>query len=136
MRMPELKALTRECRLRGYSQLRKAELIAFLQDNEHQALQPPPPPPQRCTAATPRMSTWEPNRPPQMSTSKTEREQETEVRQPELEAPLMKRQLKHRQNKDSKLAKKFKSLEVDIDNLKSQMDALKDKITRASECQC
>ena len=30
MRMPELKALTRECRLRGYSKLRKAELIAFL----------------------------------------------------------------------------------------------------------
>ena len=37
MRMPELKALNRECRLSGYSQLRKAELIAFLQDNEHQA---------------------------------------------------------------------------------------------------
>ena len=33
MRMPELKALARERRLRGYSQLRKAELIAFLQDN-------------------------------------------------------------------------------------------------------
>ena len=37
MRMPELKALTRESGLRGYSQLRKAELIAFLQDNEPQA---------------------------------------------------------------------------------------------------
>ena len=37
MRMPELKALARERRLRGYSQLRKAELIAFLQENEHQA---------------------------------------------------------------------------------------------------
>ena len=52
---------------------------------------------------------------------------------PELEAPLMKRQLKHRRNKDSKLAKKFKRLEADIDNLKSQMDSLKDKITKASE---
>ena len=30
LRMPELKSLTRERRLRGYSQLRKAELIAFL----------------------------------------------------------------------------------------------------------
>ena len=30
LRMPELKALARECRLRGYSRLRKAELIAFL----------------------------------------------------------------------------------------------------------
>ena len=35
--MPELKALTRKCRLRNYSWLRKAELIAFLQNNEHQA---------------------------------------------------------------------------------------------------
>ena len=37
MRVPELKALTRECGLRNYSRLRKAELIAFLQDNEPQA---------------------------------------------------------------------------------------------------
>ena len=35
--MPELKALTRECGLRGYSPLSKAGLIAFLQNNEHQA---------------------------------------------------------------------------------------------------
>ena len=54
-------------------------------------------------------------------------------RQPKLEAPLTKRQLKHRQNKDSKLAKEFKRLEADIDNLKSQMGTLKDKITKASE---
>ena len=56
MRVPELKALAREHRLRVYSRLRKAELIAFLQDNEHQAPRrphsnrPPLPPPQRCTA--------------------------------------------------------------------------------------
>ena len=37
LRMLQLKALTREHRLRGYSQLRKADLIAFLQNNEHQA---------------------------------------------------------------------------------------------------
>ena len=30
LRIPELKALTREHRLRGYSWLRKADLIAFL----------------------------------------------------------------------------------------------------------
>ena len=53
--------------------------------------------------------------------------------QPELEAPLTKRQLKHRRNRNSKLAKEFKSLEAEIDNLKSQMDSLKDKITKASE---
>ena len=45
----------------------------------------------------------------------------------------MKRQLKRRQNKDSKLNKEFKRLEADINNLKSQMDSLKDKITKASE---
>ena len=73
MRMPELKALARERRLRGYSRLRKAVLIAFLRDNENQAPRPPLPPPQ--------MSTWE-----------LEHEQE----QPKLEAPLTKRQLKHR----------------------------------------
>ena len=32
--MPELKALAIESRLRGYSWLRKADLIAFLQNNE------------------------------------------------------------------------------------------------------
>ena len=37
MRMPELRALMRESGLRGYSRLRKAKLIAFLQNNEHQA---------------------------------------------------------------------------------------------------
>ena len=57
--MPELKALMRDSGLRGYSQLRKGELIAFLQNNEHQVQRqqrPPSPPPQ--------MSTWEPNQPP------------------------------------------------------------------------
>ena len=34
LRMPELKALTRESGFGGYSQLRKPELIAFLWDNE------------------------------------------------------------------------------------------------------
>ena len=67
------------------------------------------------------MSTWEP-----------ERKWENAVRQPKLEA-LTKRQLKHRQNKDSKLAKKFKNLEKKNDNLKSQMEELEDKITKTSK---
>ena len=110
LRMPELKALARERRLRNYSRLRKADLIAFLQNNEHQA----------------QMSTWEPQR-------ESQGEAQTEARQPELEAPLTKRQLKCRQNRDSKLAKKFKNLEKENDNLKSQMEALEDKTTKASE---
>ena len=62
------------------------------------------------------------------------------LRQPKLEAlgpslhvPLTKRQLKHRQNRDSKLAKKFVSLDAEISNLKSQIEALKEKITKASK---
>ena len=45
MRVTELKALARDRGLRNYSQMRKAKLVALLQNN-------PPPPPQ--------MSTWEP----------------------------------------------------------------------------
>ena len=68
-----------------------------------------------------------------MSTWELECEQENEIRQPELEAPLTKRQLKRRRNRDSKLAKKFISLDAEFDNLKSQMEELEDKITKASK---
>ena len=33
MRVTELKALARDCGLRNYSQMRKAELVALLQNN-------------------------------------------------------------------------------------------------------
>ena len=54
MRVPELKSLTRERRLRGYSQMRKAELVALVQNG--------PPPGQSCasTSPTPPTQTWEP----------------------------------------------------------------------------
>ena len=147
LRMPELKALMRECELRGYSQLRKAELIAFLQNNERRAQSRQQRPPQMSTwepNGPAQMATWEPNQPPQrhaapalqMSTWEPEWEHEpqTETRQPvELEAPLTKRQLKRRRNRDSKLAKKFKSLETENYNLKYQMEELDDKITKASK---
>ena len=42
LRMPELKALARERKLRGYSRLRKAELIAFLQDENGPEAPAPP----------------------------------------------------------------------------------------------
>ena len=63
MRVVDLKALVKECGLRGYSRLKKAELIAFLRDNLQLGTRPPP-----------QMSTWEPidNRPipaPRPSTS-------------------------------------------------------------------
>ena len=50
MRMPELKALIREHRLRNYSRLRKAELIELIQNNQWNA--------------NPPLQSWEPNRPP------------------------------------------------------------------------
>ena len=54
MRMPELKSLATECRLRGYSRMRKAELVALLQNS-------PPPGQSRASAApTPPTQTWEP----------------------------------------------------------------------------
>ena len=57
MRMPELKSLARERRLRNYSRMRKAELVALLQNN------PPPAPrtrPPRPTRPPPPTQTWEP----------------------------------------------------------------------------
>ena len=125
MRVPELKVLMREHGLRGYSRLRKAKLIAFLQDNAHPGAPQAPPVPQRrvpppASPPPPPQSTWEPidDRPRQHILE---------------EAPLTKRQLKRRRNNYSKLAKKFNSLDAEISNLKSQMEALKDKITKASE---
>ena len=60
MRMPELKSLARERRLRNYSCMRKAELVALLQNN-------PPPGQSRTSAAptpqtrpSPATQTWEP----------------------------------------------------------------------------
>ena len=54
MRMPELKFLGRERRLRGYSRMRKAELVALLQNS------PPPGQSGASTSPTPPTHTWEP----------------------------------------------------------------------------
>ena len=63
--MPELKALARERGLRGYSRLREAELIAFLQDNAPQELEGSSRPPRR---QRPPRTSRPPLPPPQMST--------------------------------------------------------------------
>ena len=54
MKMPELTSLTRERRLRGYSQMRKAELVALIQNS------PPPGQGHASTSPTPPTQTWEP----------------------------------------------------------------------------
>ena len=57
MRMPELKSLARERRLRNYSRMRKAELVALLQNNPPSAPRTRPP---RPTRPPPPTQTWEP----------------------------------------------------------------------------
>ena len=54
MRMPELKSLARERRFRGYSRMRKAELVALLQNS------PLPGQSRASTSPTPPTQTWEP----------------------------------------------------------------------------
>ena len=106
--MPELKALIRQCGLRNYSQLRKAELIELIQ-NDQRNTNPPLQSwePQRVLNRPPH-----PNRPPPPPPTQTWEPIDDRLR-PELEVPLTKRQLKRRRNRDSKLAKKFVSLNAD-----------------------
>ena len=58
--MLELKSLAREHRLRGYSRLRKAELVALLQNNPPPAPPTRPPRPTRPPPPPPPAQTWEP----------------------------------------------------------------------------
>ena len=70
MRVAELKVISRERGLRGYSRLRRAELIASLQNN------PPPP--------APRTRPPRPTRPPPPPPSPSVRFRPDRPRQPEL----------------------------------------------------
>ena len=60
MRIPELKSLTRELRLRNYSRMRKAELVALLQNNPPPAPRTRPPRPTRPPLPSPPTQIWEP----------------------------------------------------------------------------
>ena len=63
MRIPELKSLARERRLRNYSRMRKAELVALLQNNPPPAPRTRPPRPTRPPpqpSPPPPTQTWEP----------------------------------------------------------------------------
>ena len=101
--MIEQKALAREHRLRGYSRLRKDELIGLIQNNQWNT--------------NPPLQSWEPNQPPppnrppppppgQSCASATQTLEPIDDRlRPKLDAPLMKRQHKRSCAKDAKLAK-------------------------------
>ena len=60
MKMPELKSLAREHRLRNYSRMRKAELVALLQNNPPPAPRTRLPRPTRPPPPSPPTQTWEP----------------------------------------------------------------------------
>ena len=60
MRMPELKSLARDRGLRNYSRMRKAELVALLQNNPPPAPQTRPPRPTRPPPPPLPTQTWEP----------------------------------------------------------------------------
>ena len=103
LRMPELRSLAKERKLKGYSRLRKAELIAFLQKDDRRNDKP----------STSGVSTWELERfKPEVDLN--------------IEVPLTKRQLKCRRNKNSKLNKKFRNLSAEVNDLKSRMEEMED----------
>ena len=92
MRVPELKALAREHGLRNYSWLRKAELIELIRNDQRPVQSWEPSMPQR-TPNQPRPP--HPNRPLPPPPTQTWEPIDDRLR-PELEAPLTKKQLKHR----------------------------------------
>ena len=103
--MNELRSLAKEHNLRGYSRLRKADLINLLCLNV------------RVSPNAKRVPEIE--------------HIEQPIEQP-LTNTLTKRQLKRRRNKASKLSKKAKNLRIEIDDLKSQMDDTEYKVAKAS----
>ena len=88
--MIELHSLAKERGLVGYSRLRKAELVAFIQSNESKVTN-------------------------------------------DNFAELTKRQLKRRRSKNSKLAKKFKALTAEIEELKNKVETSEDKMASSSK---
>ena len=112
MNMTELRSLARERNLRGYSRLRKAELINLLREN---------------LRVSPN-ATWDPEA---QSVGTAQGPGRSPLGQ-QTEQPLTKHQLKHRRNKASKLSKKEKNLRIEIDDLKSLMDDIEYKVAKAS----
>ena len=107
MNMTQLRSLAKERNLRGYSRLRKAELINFI--NESLCEEP-------ITNEPINETTEQPQKDEILSGSQA----------------LTKRQLKRRRNKVSKLSKKSKNLRIEINDLKSQKDNIEGKIKKAS----
>ena len=137
MKVVELKALAKERGLRGYSRLKKAELITFLQNNL----------PAPRTRPPPQMSTWEPApctrlpkpaRPPPSPPSKQpelrsyqlkpKRGKETFIEPPVEQPPSNQKQIKRMKKKLGKLNKKIRHSKKKHNNLISKRNSIKKKI--------
>ena len=113
LKVPQLKAIAKREGHKGYSKLRKAELIALLT---------PPAPATRTRSPKP----TRPPPPPPTPTPKPDRLLEEE-RQPTA------RQIKRRRNKAKKLNKQIKSSERELERLRSERDSIMDKIEGAQK---
>ena len=100
MNMNQLRSLAKEHKLRGYSRLRKADLINFIAESFRESLR------------------------------EIEEPQKDENNNEIMNNILTKCQLKRRRNKASKLSKRSKNLRIEIDDLKSQKDDIEEKINK------
>ena len=105
MKMPQLRELAKERNLRGYSRLRKADLINFINESLHEEPVMGKPQDKKQHVAN---NLGKPN-------------------------TLSKSKLKRNRNKASKLTKRSNSLRIEINDLKSQKDDLEDRINKASK---
>ena len=103
MNMVQLRALAKENNLRGYSRLRKNDLINLIFESLN------------------------------VTINKDEiKDEHIKSKKQPSDKELTKSQLKRMSQKASKLSKKSKNLRIDINNLKSQKDDLEEKIKRVS----
>ena len=133
MKVVDLKTLAKECRLKDYSKLKKAELITFLQNN----LQPTPAPctrPSRPTRPPPPPPAWKPidDRPrPTPQASPLDRPRQPELQPPNSQNPRP-YQLKPKRGKETFIEPSVKQKELPPSNPK-QIKRMKKKLGKLNK---
>ena len=135
MRVPELKSLTREHRLRGYSRMRKAELVALLQNSL------PPGQSRASTSPTPPTRTCEPiddKKPRKPSSQEMDifEEQEMSESRPQVKTKLNKWYdwlINHVPKPKDGASKAFKTLKDKVMGLYNRVTGSAGKETRIKE---